>query len=205
MSNFQLSWVEWVGFFSALIYLYFSVNQKIWLWPMGIMSSLFYMVVFFNTHLYADMALQFYYFIVSILGWVLWRDKQIIEGKKKIQIVNTSRKVFVKLFVVFLLLYALLAYLLVWLPPILHIASSDLPYWDAFTTAASFVATWMLTKKMIDQWLIWVVVDVVAMGMYIYKELYLTSILFFIYSAFAVWGYFFWLGDLKKEEVSIDG
>lgn len=140
MSDFHLSWIEWVGFISALIYLYFSVNQKIWLWPMGILSSIFYMAVFFNTHLYADMVLQFYYLIVSILGWMLWRDKQIIEGKKKTTIVKTSYQVLIKLFVVFLLLYVVLAYLLITIPPYLQIASSDLPYWDAFTTSASFIA-----------------------------------------------------------------
>jgi len=204
MSSFQFSWVEWVGFFSALIYLYFSINQRIWLWPMGIISSLFYIVVFFNNQLYADMVLQFYYFIVSIIGWILWRDKQITEGKKKTQIIRMSKKVFVILFVVFVLLYVLLTYLLITLPSMLHISSSELPYWDAFTTAAGFVATWMLVKKMIDQWLIWVVVDIVAMAMYVYKELYPTSVLYFIYSIFAVWGYFYWLGDLKKENVIVE-
>lgn len=62
----------------------------------------------------------------------------------------------------------------------------------------------MLAKKMIEQWLVWVVVDAVAMGMYIYKELYLTSILFFIYSIFAVWGYYAWHGDLKREKILVD-
>ncbi|TLX71496.1 nicotinamide mononucleotide transporter [Labilibacter sediminis] len=204
MMEFQLSWIEWVGFIAALIYLYFSVNQKIWLWPMGILSSLFYMIVFFKTHLYADMILQLYYLVVSIIGWMLWRERQIEEGKEKTHIVKASSPMLLKLLLVFVLLYVFLAYLLVTVPPMLNIASSDLPYWDAFTTAASFVATWMLAKKMIDQWLVWIVVDAVAMGMYIYKELYLTSVLFFVYSAIAVWGYYAWLADLKKERISIN-
>ena len=83
MLDIQFSWIEWFGFITALIYLYFSVNQKIWLWPMGILTSVFYMVVFFDARLYADMGLQLYYLVVSITGWIIWKSKQQQEQKQK--------------------------------------------------------------------------------------------------------------------------
>ena len=111
---------------------------------------------------------------------------------------------FIRLAISFVALYILIAYLLLVLPDKLGIAASELPYWDAFTTAASFVATWMLAKKMIDQWLVWIVVDFVAMGMYMYKGLYLTAFLFFIYTSMAVWGYYAWLKDYRLQKVRVE-
>lgn len=199
MFDIQFSWIEWVGFIAALVYLYFSVNQKIWLWPMGIITSAFYMAVFYDARLYADMALQVYYLVVSISGWIMWKSRQDEECRTKTTIIKVNNIMAGKLFFAFVILYGVLAYLLINIPPLLNVEASDLPYWDAFTTAASFVATWMLAKKMIDQWIVWVVVDFVAMGMYVYKGLYVTAILFFIYTIIAVWGYFSWLQDYKKQ------
>ncbi len=204
MSDFSFSWLEWFGFVSAIIYLYFSVNQKIWLWPMGIVSSLFYMIVFYYTRLYADMILQLYYLVVSIWGWIFWHDRQIDEGNEKIKIQKVTNKTYIRLLVAFCILYVLLAYLLLTVPSALNITASDMPYWDAFTTAGSFVATWMLVKKIIEQWLIWIIIDSVAMGMYMYKGLYFTAFLFLVYSVMAAWGYFAWLKDIKKQSVFAD-
>ncbi|WP_430932680.1 nicotinamide riboside transporter PnuC [Saccharicrinis sp. 156] len=203
MIEIQFSWVEWFGFVTALVYLYFSINQRIWLWPMGILSSAFYIAVFFDARLYADMVLQVYYLVVSILGWIMWRRRQVEEHASKIQINKLDKNMTLKLLLSFGVLYVVLAYVLIEVPPWVGIASSDLPYWDAFTTAASFVATWMLAKKLIDQWLIWIVVDFVSMGMYIYKGLYVTAILFFVYTIMAIWGYLSWWRDYKQYEHSL--
>ena len=202
MPEIVFSWIEWVGFITALIYLYFSVNQKIWLWPMGILTSAFYMWVFFDVRLYADMVLQVYYLVVSIMGWIMWHSKQQEEHCEKIKIVKLTKNITIQLVLAFVGIYAGLAYVLIVIPPLLGISASDLPYWDAFTTAASFVATWMLAKKIIDQWIVWIVVDFVAMGMYLYKGLHVTAVLFFIYAVIAIWGYFSWLKDYKALGIS---
>ncbi len=198
----EFSWMEGIGAVAALIYLYFSVNQKIWLWPMGILTSAFYMAVFFDAHLYADMILQLYYLVVSVMGWVIWRNRQVTEHKETTQILKTSKPTLLKLLIVFAVLYVVLAWALLNVPSMLNIAASDMPFWDTFTTAASFVATWMLAKKFIEQWLIWIVVDFVAMGMYIYKGLYITAILFVIYTVMAIWGYYAWLRHFKLQQTS---
>ncbi|SMO77464.1 nicotinamide mononucleotide transporter [Saccharicrinis carchari] len=199
----DFSWIEGVGTLAALVYLYFSVNQKIWLWPMGILTSAFYMAVFFDARLYADMILQVYYLVVSVVGWIIWRSRQLNEHKETTRILKTTKNRAALFLLAFGLLYGLLTFLLITVPPMLNIAASDMPYWDAFTTAASFVATWMLAKKYIEQWLIWIVVDFVSMGMYIYKGLYITVILFAIYTVMAVWGYFAWLSHLKTQQKTV--
>jgi nicotinamide mononucleotide transporter len=79
----------------------------------------------------------------------------------------------------------------------LEILPSDLLYWDAFTTAASIIATWMLARKIIEQWLVWILVDMISMGLYLYKGLYLTAGLFLIYTVLAFVGYWQWKKELK--------
>ncbi len=203
MIDFQLSWVEWIGFVVSLIYLYFSINQKIWLWPMGLLSSVFYMIVFLMVHLYADMILQVYYLVVSVWGWIFWKKKQEDNKTKTIPIKKTSVKDFVNISFAFVMLYLLLVLVLLKLPSVLNIASSEMPYLDAFTTAGSFVATWMLVKKRIEQWLFWIVIDMVSMGMYIYKGLHPTAILYFIYSVMAVGGYIVWRKEFKSQTEAV--
>ncbi len=198
----EFSWMEGIGAFAALVYLYFSINQKIWLWPMGILTSAFYMAVFFDARLYADMILQVYYLVVSVMGWMIWRNRQEEEHQEITQILKTSKQMALMLLLAFVILYAALTWALIKVPSMINIAASDMPYWDAFTTAASFVATWMLAKKLIEQWLIWVVVDFVAMAMYLYKGLYITAILFVIYTVMAIWGYFAWLRYLKLQKAT---
>jgi nicotinamide mononucleotide transporter len=78
------------------------------------------------------------------------------------------------------------------LPLWLDIPASTIIYWDAFTTAASIVATWMLARKILEQWLVWILVDAISMILYIYKGLFLTAGLFLVYSLLAILGYFEW-------------
>ena len=89
-------------------------------------------------------------------------------------------------------IYWILVALLTFLPRWLEIPSSQMIYWDAFTTAGSIVATWMLARKMLEHWLLWIVIDLVSLGMYLYKELYLTAFLFLVYTVMAVVGFREW-------------
>lgn len=196
MLETYLNFTELFGVLTAFIYLYFSVKQKIWLWPFGILTSLSYMVIFFSSRLYADMGLQVYYFFVSIYGWYFWTFSKRRGNKDKLPVVTTSGKEYSILILVSLVLYVLIVVALKNIPPMLGIPASDLLWWDAFTTALSITATWMLARKMIEQWIIWVLVDTVSMILYIYKGLYPTAVLFFIYSFIAVYGYTQWRKDL---------
>ena len=91
---------------------------------------------------------------------------------------------------------AVIAYILV------NFTDSDIPYWDAFTTAFSITATWMLARKIIEHWLIWIVVDLVSAGLYIYKGLYPTTVLFLVFTILAIMAYVEWKKDLNKDEES---
>ncbi|MGC9344802.1 MAG: nicotinamide riboside transporter PnuC, partial [Bacteroidales bacterium] len=154
------NYIEVLGAITGLIYLYFSVNKIIWLWPFGIITSILYTWVFFESRLFADMSLQVYYFFISIYGWYYWlkgngkgKSDDNGGGKHEIPVRRIKQPVlFISLLIIVFLTmasgYFLKAY-----------ANSSLPYWDAFTTSASVVATWMLARKLIENWLFWIVID----------------------------------------------
>jgi len=189
--------IEILGVATALAYLYFSIRQKIWLWPLGILTSLFYIYVFFKGSLYADMGLQFYYFVLSIYGWYFWLYGGKENVRNSLKVTRVNKRMLIYLIGAGIVIFAFLVIALKIVPPLLDIPASDLLYWDAFTTSASILATWMLARKILEQWLIWIVVDFVSMGMYIYKGLYLTSGLFLVYSLVAIYGYFEWKKSIE--------
>lgn len=188
------NYIEVLGCITGLIYLYFSIRQIIWLWPLGILTSFLYIFVFFNSKFYAGMALQLYYFIISIYGWYYWIKGGESSGGQKIQIITATLKDWSIFVIVTSILSVLIGYGLD------NYTDSPLPYWDAFTTSGSIVATWMLARKFLENWLFWIVIDFISMGTYIYKDLYPTVLLFFVYTSMAGIGYINWKKDLKKSK-----
>jgi nicotinamide mononucleotide transporter len=193
------NYIEILGAITGLIYLYFSVNKIIWLWPFGIITSLLYSWVFYETRLFADMSLQLYYFFISIYGWHYWlRGNRRMLEEDEIHKTNELPVNRIKPGVLYLSLALIVLLTIISGYFLKNYVSSSLPYWDAFTTSASVVATWMLARKLLENWLFWIVIDFVSMGMYIYKGLYPTAILFLVYSLIAILGYLNWKKDWKK-------
>ncbi len=186
---FFQNWLEVLGAITGLIYLYFSINRLIWLWPLGLITSALYIFVFLKSGLYADMSLQVYYVLVSVYGWIYWIKgaRGTTDGQEgMIRIVSKGMKYNLILILITFILTFAGGYFLS------RYTDSTIPYWDAFTTSGSVVATWMLARKIIENWIFWIVVDFVAMGTYIYKGLLPTMILFFVYTVLAFIGYRQW-------------
>lgn len=135
------------------------------------------------------MSLQVYYFFVSIYGWYYWSKGRVKNDKSELPIARLSSRLFLILGLLIILLTIISGYFLK------NYTGSSLPFLDAFTTSASLIATWMLARKMLENWLFWIVIDMVSMFMYIYKELYATAVLFLIYSIIAYYGYKKWKKD----------
>jgi len=180
------NYIELLATIFGLLYLFLSIKQNIWCWPAGLITSALYVYVFFVTKFYADMGLQVYYVFVSIYGWYHWKYGSRSKKNDDLKISKTNNKTALCLIVITGVLFVLIAYILV------NFTDSTVPYWDSFTTAASFVATWMLARKMLEHWLIWIIVDGISLGLYLYKGLYPTVILFAVYTLLAVLGYFEW-------------
>jgi nicotinamide mononucleotide transporter len=189
----SLHWIEIAGALLGVMYVFLSVKQNILTWLLGLLTSFLYIFVFFDSGFYADMTLQFYYVWVSIYGWIIWaKGKPTDHGKEALPVTNTSKKLALVLFGISLVLWALIWFVLK------KFTNSPVPVGDSFITSLSIVATWMLARKKIEHWLVWIVVDIVSLILYVYKGLYPTVVLYAIYSIAAGWGYIEWRNDLKK-------
>jgi len=194
ISWFSGNYVEVLGVVTSLVYLYFSVRQIIWLWPFGIISSALFILIFFNSKFYADMGLQVYYLGVSIYGWIYWSRGAVDQNEKStLPVCRISRQQAMVLTVTGIVIMLGIVYVL------RNFTDSDVPWGDGFTTAGSIIATWMLARKVLEHWLVWVVVDSVAAGLYFYKGLYPSFLLYLIFTIIAVVGYFQWKKSLSEK------
>jgi len=185
------NWIEITGVILSLIYLYLSIKQKVSLWIFGFLSSALYIVVFFQTKFYADMSLQFYYLVISIYGWFNWKYGK-PDSESELPASKISGHLILQLalssIVIYFLYYLVLA----------KFTDSTIPKADSLVGMLSVIGTWMLARKFIENWLVWIVADGIATGLFYYKGLYLTSALFLIYTIMAVVGYLQWKKQLKS-------
>jgi len=181
---------EIIGTVFGLIYLYLEVKEVVWLWPVGIITSGMYVVVFYNSKFYADMVLSIYYVVISIYGWYMWlygnSNSKVDKEVAPLHISNTPSYLWKYLIGAFLSMFILMFLVLK------KLTDSPVPIGDAFVTALSIVATWMLARKYIEMWWLWVLVNAVSLGLFVWKGLYPTSILFLFYTSMAIVGYYHW-------------
>ncbi len=196
--NIILDWaisnkIELIGTIFGVVYIWFSVRQSLLTWPAGIITSILYCYVFFGAKLYAGMGLQFYYVVMSCYGWWSWSHGENSEsGRQALQITNASRSLLIKLFVLNLFLTTLVYYILG------RLTDSPVPFGDALTTSLGLIATWMLARKKLEHWLIWIFADLISISLYLYQELYSTVVLFLIYIVMASIGYYQWQKEPEK-------
>ena len=148
-----------------------------------------YLVIYYDAGLYADFGINIYYLIIAIYGWAAWRYGFSIgrgsEGRE-LPISHTPARRWLPLAAITSIVFVAIAWVLV------NLTDSTVPYADAFTTALSVVGMWMLARKYIEQWWVWLVVDVASVALYIYKDLYFTAALYALYAVVAVFGYRKW-------------
>jgi nicotinamide mononucleotide transporter len=187
--------LEFVGLIIGLLYLYLEYKANIWLWPVGVIMPLVYIVIFYQSKFYADMGIYIYYFFVSIYGWYIWSKS--LKQTDEIMISHLPRRYLVKLATIFLITFAVIAFVLI------RFTDSPVPYGDSFTTSLSILAMWMLAHKYIEQWLLWIVVNIVSTGLYFWKGLDTTAVLFIVYSIIPVFGYFKWKKMMVEQQQNV--
>lgn len=179
----HFSILEIVGVVTAIFYVILATKGNKWCFVFGLISSSIYVYLTLVLKLYFDFGINLYYVVMSFYGWFAWSNKQ--KGDS-IAIITMSNNSFLGIGIVGIII----SFILAWAAT--QFSDAALPYLDSFTTIFSIVATYLVVKKYIENWLIWVVVDLVSTGMYFYKELYLTSLLFLIYTLIALFGFLKW-------------
>ena len=180
--------IEIFGAVTGIIYVFLEIKQNIWLWPVGIATSVTYIYVFRDNGFYADMLLQVYYLVISVYGWWAWthgkQQEEALNSDLRISRIDLKTAVWTSAFTA--IIFAVMWYVLDrW-------TDSPVPVWDAVITTLSVIATWMLTRKILEQWHVWIVANAIAILVYILKGMYPTVILFIVYFVMAIAGLFEW-------------
>ena len=179
----ETSAMEWLATITGFICVYLAARQHILNWPVGIISVGTYLFIFYQTKLYGDAVLQIYFLITAVYGWFYWSQSH--RKKERNIVAFTAKQMLLTVFVVTLLWVALGWMLANW-------TDSDVPYIDGFCTAMSFVAQFLMTRKVLQNWLLWVIVDIAYIPLYLYKGLLLTALLYIAFAIIAWNGYRNW-------------
>jgi nicotinamide mononucleotide transporter len=187
--------LEILGLLIGLLYLWFEYHADARVWIMSIIMPMISMWIYFSKGLYADFAINIYYVAIAIYGYLAWtfKIKKDKVEKQTLPISHVKLGVAIACAVAFGLIWAAIYYVLV------NFTNSTVPLADAFTTALSIVALWMLARKYAEQWLVWAVVDTVSVCLYIYKGIYFYAGLYTIYTVLAFVGYNKWLKLMRQQ------
>jgi nicotinamide mononucleotide transporter len=182
--------LEWVGAVTGIGCVYLAAKQNIWNWLIGIISVVAYTVVFFTHQLYGDAGLQIYFLGTGIYGWYFWLHKK-HEHEKPVTSLKTKH--FTWVIIATIVLSLLLGLFLKTFTP------TNVPYIDGFCTAISFMAQILMTRKVLQNWALWIFVDICYVPLYIYKNLYVTALLYIILLVLATLGHIDWKRQYDKQ------
>ncbi|MDZ7900869.1 MAG: nicotinamide riboside transporter PnuC [Arcicella sp.] len=191
ISYLQQNWLENLGIITSLICIWLNTQQNVWGWFWAIVSSAIYGVIFYQARLFSDMGLQGVFILLSIYGWFSWKF-----GSKEETVLSVS-KIPTKLSIIclgFFLIFALISGYL-----FSQYTKASLPYLDSSLTAISLIATWMTARKYLENWLLWIGANIIYVGMYFYKGLNGTAVLYILLIGLAVKGYQDWVKTVKGE------
>lgn len=174
----------------GIVSVFLSVREHIWSWPTAIVNVSLFFLLFFRAGLYSDMGLQLVYLTLSIYGWYTWLHGG--AGRTALQVTRTPPRLWMTLGAVAVVVWGALAALTSRLPGV------SLPWLDAATTTTSLIAQWMMTRKLLENWALWIVVDVVYVGMFMSKGLYLTALNYAVYFVLALMGWVAWRRAVTK-------
>ena len=183
-----LDLIEVLGFLTGALAVWLTVRQEIVNWPVGIANSAFYLIVFLHARLFADMSLQAIYIGLGFLGWYWW-----LRGDAGRSVLRVSRTGLMTSLTLTAILVTGTAGLTVFLERVRDAA----PFWDALTTVMSLIAQFMLTRKLLENWLVWIAADLIYIALYLSRGLVLTAVLYAIFLTMCVVGLVQWRSSLR--------
>ncbi len=195
--DYPISYVELIGTLFGLVSVYFASRANILTWGTGIVNEIFLFILFFQVQLYADMFLQIYFFVVTLYGWYKWNSK---TTETKISETSFRNKIFLAVTILIGTLISgfLFTNIHLYLPTYFKIQAAY-PYTDSFVMVSSIVATILLAKKKIENWFLWIAVDLVCVVLYFKKGVYFLSLEYFIFLGLASYGLYYWKKPLSND------
>ena len=180
----QTSWLEFIAVVTGIASVIFSRKENILVYPVGMVSTGIFIWLYITHGLYADASVNFYYTVMSIIGWIMWSRKS--EGKPVLSITTSSKRDWRNGLIFFFCCWVILYFLLS------HFTDSTVPIADSFTSAAAFTGMWLMNKKKLENWTWWIVTDLASIPLNFYKHLVFTSFQYLVFLILAVMGYISW-------------
>ena len=185
MTDFILAhWLDITTTILGLLYILFEYRARAWLWFVGFLMQTLGIVLYYQKGLYADCGMEFYYLSMTVYGY--WKWVRGAANKQALPITRFPRKLIIPWCALMLTLWGIIYWLLV------TFTNSNVPMADSFTTALSIVGIWALAHKYLEQWFIWIAVDVVTCVLYFYKDIPFKGGLYALYVIIAIFGYKKW-------------
>lgn len=182
--------LETIAFLSGIVNIYLLTRCSLWNWFFGILTVSLYAIIFFNIKLYADMSLQAVFLFFQFYGLYQWCYGSNENKPNAMQMLSLSTCL--TLVIVAIILFGGISFILK------HNTDSTTVYADAMITALSLIAQWMMSKKYLQHWILWIIIDVISINLYISKSLYLTSLLYLTFMLLCFKGYYQWRQTLNK-------
>ncbi len=183
-----------VGTIIGFIYIYQEYKASIWLWLTGIVMPIIYTFVYYEAGLYADFGMQIYYTLAAVYGFLYWKfGKKANNDSEELPITHFPQKLILPTCLIFLFAWGTLYFILI------RFTNSTVPILDSFGNSLSFIGLWALAKKYLEQWWIWIVVDVELAALYVYKDIPFTAGLYAAYSLIAIAGYLKWKRMMSEQ------
>ena len=191
----KTGWLEYVAVFAGIVSVWFSKKENIWVYPTGLINTLFYIYLSFKGGLLGEASVNFYYTIMSIYGWIGWAKK---DDNKNIvlQISAGNKKEWIEQLIFFSVFYLVISSALSYLKT--NFAPEAIPWADAFASASAFTAMWLMTRKKIESWYWWIVTNIASIPLYFVKHYVFTSVYYFILLIMAIFGLMEWINRYEK-------
>ncbi len=188
----DFGWEQWLAVLFNVLYVIFAARENIWCWFFGMIGVSLLFVIYLDVRLYSDALLQVFYFIMSVYGWYSWKHQS-----------NTSsaiHRISIKSHFNYLLLGTSAAILMgfFW-----KYFGAALPFIDAFTTSFSIIATFLVARKVLENWIYWMVIDAICVCVYWSRDIPLIALLFILYTVLAIYGWFIWRKSHQSQNASV--
>ena len=195
----ETSLLEYIAVFTGIASVWFSRKEHIWVYPVGLVSTVIYVYLSFRYHLIGEASVNFYYSVLSIYGWILWAKKD-RRQQYVLHISFSNKKEWIQQLLFATILYVLIFFSLTYLKKYFY--PGVIPWGDAFASATAYTGMWLMAKKKVESWYWWIATNIASVPLYFVKGLAFTSVFYFVLLIMAFWGLAEWKRRALRKKYS---
>ncbi|MBS4044141.1 MAG: nicotinamide riboside transporter PnuC [Chitinophagaceae bacterium] len=194
----QTSALEFIAVIAGIASVWFSRSENILVYPVGLMNTGIFIYLSFKGHLFGEAAVNFYYTVMSIYGWILWSKKDATKAENILHITQSNKIEWKQQLIFFLSFYIIIFFCLSWIKN--AFAPEAIPWADAFASATAFTAMWLMAKKKVESWYWWIATNIASIPLYFVKGYVFTSVQFIVFLILAIAGLIEWRKRVMNNE-----